>query len=470
MEQTVGGFSVRHSRIIAILAAIAAVLAAVRVFIIGSHYPFDYNEGWNAFHAQIAVSGQALYPGSDALTTTNYPPLSFYLIGVLGRLVPDLIVVGRIVALLSATVVGWCIFRIVRAFGTGPAGPLAGLALFAMINATAFRGYLAMNDPQWLGQAFMAGALLLLVTGSAARPLATLTTVAAALLVVVGISVKHNIVAIPAACTLWLLLNDRRALAVWVATGAARCLALLLIDRLVFGGTMMPSILFQPRSYSAMRALGHGAVGLLFVPAGVLAVKAHPRIADRRYELVLYGLAISAVIGFVEGSGAGVDINAWFELLIFGAIAFGIALPVLAGEKGFAWKFRFGIAPMVALVPYGLYLVAEDLGGRAERSAQTRAIVAQVAAVDGKVACDMLAYCYWAGEDYGLDFFQVGQRAATATDSAELEQHLAAGDFAAFLMGDWGTAPPPGPVQAFALQHHYQPAFRDAGTVLYRRD
>jgi hypothetical protein len=37
-------------------------------------------------------------------------------------------------------------------------------------------------------------------------------------------------------------------------------------------------------------------------------------------------------------------------------------------------------------------------------------------------------------------------------------------------MGDWGTAPPPGPVQAFALQHHYQPAFRDAGTVLYRRD
>jgi len=75
MEQTVGGFSVRHSRIIAILAAIAAVLAAVRVFIIGSYYPFDYNEGWNAFHAQIAVSGQALYPGSDALTTTNYPPL-----------------------------------------------------------------------------------------------------------------------------------------------------------------------------------------------------------------------------------------------------------------------------------------------------------------------------------------------------------------------------------------------------------
>ena len=50
---------------------------------IGLHVPLDPNEGWNAYHALAAMSGQALYPHD--LMVNNYPPLSFYVVGAAGQ-------------------------------------------------------------------------------------------------------------------------------------------------------------------------------------------------------------------------------------------------------------------------------------------------------------------------------------------------------------------------------------------------
>ncbi len=94
------------------LAGLWRVVAAV-----GLHVPLDPNEGWNAYHAAAAMSGQALYPGPQAYLVNNYPPLSYYVVGIAGLIVGDNIVAGRIVSLLALGAVAWAMAAAGRRMG-----------------------------------------------------------------------------------------------------------------------------------------------------------------------------------------------------------------------------------------------------------------------------------------------------------------------------------------------------------------
>ncbi len=65
----------------------------------------------------------------------------------------------------------------------------------------------------------LCGLPLLLQAGEG--PLAPARATVAALLMVAGGFVKHNLVALPLAAGLWLLLYDRRAFLAWSAAAAA---------------------------------------------------------------------------------------------------------------------------------------------------------------------------------------------------------------------------------------------------------
>src|SRR5579862_2788401 len=67
--------------------------------------PNDYNEGWNAFWADAAIHGRALYPAPDSDIANNYPPLSFFIVGAVGYLVGDSLFAGRLVSLVSFVIV-----------------------------------------------------------------------------------------------------------------------------------------------------------------------------------------------------------------------------------------------------------------------------------------------------------------------------------------------------------------------------
>src|ERR1700685_253844 len=70
------------------------------------YIPLDPNEGWNAFFAQIAMRGGEMYPGpAGSPILDNYPPLSFYIVGLVGRVVGDNIFAGRAVSLISMLIV-----------------------------------------------------------------------------------------------------------------------------------------------------------------------------------------------------------------------------------------------------------------------------------------------------------------------------------------------------------------------------
>src|SRR5262249_27396885 len=53
-----------------------------------AQFPIEIGEngGGNAYHADAAMGSVALYPSPDTLIVNNYPPLSFYALGYLGKI------------------------------------------------------------------------------------------------------------------------------------------------------------------------------------------------------------------------------------------------------------------------------------------------------------------------------------------------------------------------------------------------
>src|SRR5580692_12412115 len=92
----------------------------------------NYNEGWNAYRQWMTVEGQPLYGSHPALWTTNYPFLSFHIIGLLGASKGHMVLAGRIVCFASLIATSVLVGGIVRGATGSRAGALyAGLCLFA---------------------------------------------------------------------------------------------------------------------------------------------------------------------------------------------------------------------------------------------------------------------------------------------------------------------------------------------------
>src|SRR5215210_6342790 len=115
------------------------------------------NEGWNAYQADAAMRGTGLYPSPDGLTSNNYPPLSYYLIGWLGRLFGDPLYIGRAVSLIATLAIGAAGAAVVRQFGGTRAACLVAGFWFVATMARFFEFYVGMNEPQLFGLAVMSG-------------------------------------------------------------------------------------------------------------------------------------------------------------------------------------------------------------------------------------------------------------------------------------------------------------------------
>ena len=412
-----------------------AACAATRIWLIPAHVSANPNEGWNAYQAAAALGAGRLYPPPGGLTGDNYPPLSFYLVGWAGRVVGDPIVAGRLVALAAVLAVAAGIFRGVARFaGRAPSAASLGALVFLGFAATQYRGYLAMDDPQWLAHALMtAGLVVILPDTPEARP-GTGRTAIAALLMVAGGMVKHNLVAFPLATTLWLGMHHRRALAVWLATAVAALGACAAICLAAYGPVMFVDLLQADRRYSALR-MAKAALPLLAV-VPLLALTAcllRRRRADTRLDLLLLAVAIAVPLGVLQRSGEGVNVNAHFEALIALCITGAVALPRPGGGAK-AWAKRplvWLLAPFLVLVPLTARAAYAEAAGHASAQAAWTQMQRRIRATPGPVACETLALCYWAGEGFELDVFLYGQHVLRHGDASALEHALDMHRFAA---------------------------------------
>lgn len=434
-----------------------------RLWLLPSLVSLDHNEGWNAFQAQAAVGSGQLYPAPDALNANNYPPLSFYIVGTIGERFGDMVVAGRVIALLSMGFVGFAIHRLVRLLVPGDRfAPWIGVAVFAGFNATVFRAYVGMDDPQWLGHAFVVAGLLVLLWKRPEPQLPLSVAACSALLMMLGVLVKHNLVATPAAAGVWLLVNDRRALKLWVVLGAVAAAMVLLLDRFVFHGNMLADIFMHDRAYSLRHMLITGAVALLYLPfIAVIRDLFGQRLRDPRIALLLYGIALAVPVGVIESCGEGVDVNAHFEALILVSIAFPVALSL----RGRRLSRMVVLAPVLLTATWAGVANAREIVGREAAITHSKAIITRIAATQGPAACETLALCYWAGKDFEVDFFANRQRLTAGRGHRKLNDALNAHDFAVIQLESSAMQDPDDTVSRMVVQH-YRPVLVTMNTVL----
>lgn len=381
------------------------------------HVPLSYNEGWNAFHALRLRSGGPLYPPITPDLFINYPPLSFYLVSALAQLVGDDVFAGRILATAALVITAINVGFIAHRLGIKrDIAIIAALAFFCFI-ATFFTDYVGVDDPQWQIQALQTGGLLVLLSNRRSWPvLAT-----AALFMVLGGLVKHSALIMPAAITLWLLVEDRAALRRWCISLAAIGLLAVALCYAAYGQNLLDQIFGLGRTYSL--ATMWRAIGLLgpqvapFVIVALIAAFIYRHTAEGRF-VGLYVMT-SIVGGLLLMTGAGVIYNTLFDLVIamlLGSALFARAIIERYGASersaamatalmAFVLALRFiMIAPAAVHAYDGL---AADIG----RLPAWNALIEKIRTTSGPIACETLALCYWAGRRSEIEFFNYGQRA-----------------------------------------------------------
>jgi hypothetical protein len=403
-----------------VLCGLAEPLLALRRFI-----PLDPNEGWNAFFSQIAMSGGNLYPAGNSLITNNYPPLSFYIVGVVGLINGDNIFAGRWVALVSMLVVAANLYYWLRTTGSEARIALLGAAVFLAFAVTYGGEYVAIDDPQWLAHAIMSSALVLLWRGRAS----TRAIIIASILMVAAGLTKHLLLPVPIAVTFWLMRRSRSAFITWlVSCGIVVGVSLALLW-LTYGAAFFTSIR-TARLYSPHHAvLATEAALRCFAPLIALSLLWCAAERSQRATFLAAYLLAAAAIGAAAAGGAGVDVNAFFDLLIAASLGAALAIELLwsgsLNGRGFAAEspLRLLLGP-IAVVALGFCTAAyattklpralaniQNLNSLETRSFKyVREIKDQGR---GHAACEMVGLCYWANAPFTLDLYIYGQKLLT---------------------------------------------------------
>ncbi len=408
-----------RDRIVPVACALLAIGCAVGftrvVSSLGLQIPIDPNEGWNAYHAQAAMTAGTLYPGPDSFLFNNYPPLSFYLVGAFGRLAGDNIVAGRIVSLLALAAIGAGIFASLRTMKVR-AGNATFATLMFIAGLLVFTDYVGMNDPQLLGHAVGIVGLVILLR----EPKTTSTVCAAAFLMVLACFIKHNLVALPLAAAIWLAIFDRRSAIRFAASGAAFALLGLVMFYATFGVGLLGQRA-SPRLYSL--ATLEESVRLFLIWCGLPLVATAVMFGLRRNDRYVVFCALYTLIAVIVGTGfsggAGVDLNVWFDAAIALSLSAGLALDrLVTWTPGLVMAF---VLPLLAgpILSCDSAWLEQDfwLHPFAEETQSADRDIAFLKTQNGPVACEMQSLCYWAGKKAEIDVFNLGQAYATHTRS-----------------------------------------------------
>jgi hypothetical protein len=379
-------------------------------------------EGWNAYFQDAAAAGLPIYPAADSLVGNNYPPLSFYAIGLIGKvLAADNLYVGRVVSFVALASIAIEIFLCVRILVGGRAGAAIGALWYLAIMARNSTIYIGTNDPQLGGEAIMGAALVWFLhccrAGRSPTP--------ALLLMVVGGFWKHNIIAIPVTAVSWLFISRSRYALRATLTSAAACM-IGLACCVVVVGTDFPSNLLANRQYALSNLIGNiGHLqwsGLAFLIWSAWAFSARQSEAARFTALQIGTALLSCILQWFGHSVGG---NAEFDLIL----ALGVGIGVVFTRVEALWlaqRIGTGRTRDLMIAALLLRLVVSDrqetallilsTDFRSSLTTRQRNIIsdsARVAAMDGDVACDVKIVCRLAKKPFVVDEFKVEELIVT---------------------------------------------------------
>lgn len=463
--------------LLGLVACLSGLPLCIRCFLPAE---IDYNEGWNAFRQVSAAVPGALYGRMPDLAITNYPPLSFHIVGALAALGADPVLAGRILSLLAIAVIGVVLARVARRLAGS--GALAACAMLGWVVGLEFwtPERIGVDDPQLLGMAFEAVAFDLFLQ-SAGR---TRRLVFSACLVAVGLFIKHSVLALPLGMTLALVAQRSwRALAIWIgAGGVVGSVATALT--LAHDGHLFFAHLLQPRLFIPERTIQLSLVyALNSAPAlAMIGVWAWwERRSGRVRPLVLAWLAALAEIGVFAG-GDGVGKSIFQDAIMLTALLQPLALQGLMARvsAGPAGRRAAPLVPMPLLLA-PLVVAAQTGAVWAQVTTAAREVPdvtraeALLRGVRGPVACEDLLLCFRAGRTsafdayYVLDQRELGRMKANRVDDMVRHRRLAAVEIG--NVEDPDIAPRIGfrlaPSFIDTLEKNYRPRFRARYLTIY---
>lgn len=379
------------------LTGLALVLLAYPLARLFWDFEIDNTEGWNAFLQLRAIGGLALYDTGSPFFFNNYPPLSFYVIGALSKLVGDVNLAGRMVSFAATLSLCGSVAAIVRSSGGSRLDSLFAATTCALFFACLLTDHVGKNNPQMLAQALMAAGLATYL--GQGRP--TRRAVLTALLFSAGILVKHSLIALPLVIAVDVLRRgETGARIAYFATGTAMA-ALSGGLILWLAGPVFFQQLLASRTWDITRAflftveiMGQFQAPLILVGLGLVVVR-HARPAG----LILAYLLLSMAIGAFFLGGAGTDLNVFFDVFIGLAIGAGLVLHLAP-----FFKFRPVIAlainaGVLAYTPAALgRMGVELLGELAGRQEMFRSDVAYLKGISGAALCQSHLLCLRAGK------------------------------------------------------------------------
>lgn len=440
--------------------AIGVLAGLLRALMIAPlHVPFDPNEGWNAYHALAAITTGNPYPPPGSFIVNNYPPLSFYLVGLFGSLAGDNVVAGRFVSLAAFALI--CAFSAISLRWLNVSVSSSAFAvLFFAGTLLLTSDYVGMNDPQLMGHAFQLAGLLFVLR----RPRADVYMAAAAALFVAGGFIKHNLFALPLACVIWLAVYDRR--------NAIRLLAGLLaiaVGSLVAVKATLGVDLFQqlnsPREFS-LEQLERDLLDWLTaagVPLCALLWLLFHSARDEIAALVGLYATVSIFSGALLLGGAGVDVNVMFDSDIALALSAGLVISRLAASDRLIGCAAAQIVALLCILPLAVIVLRIPdwrdssfwLSPMHDDAALAKRDILFLSENVGAAMCQNLTFCYWAGKKASVDVFNLNQQFATGTrDAAPFLRLLRAHDFASVELDETVPSPFPRNVESVFFRNY----------------
>lgn len=382
----------------------------------------NYNEGWNAYRAEMVAKGIRLYGEAPKGfgTATAYPPISFHLISWLGS-TNTYLVAGRLVSLLSLIATGVLIGLVVRKAGGSQLAAIFAFLLYELGIVLLKADRVGMYDPQLLGEALSAAGLYFYVRDPNSRRLLCVS----ALFFCLGGFTKHNLIALPAAVAIDLLFKSRKAFATWAGAMVVSAGLLTAATMLVDGRYFFVHLLGNGggRTYSFMMAWSqfHHYVEkfqTLLVIATAWSVRSF-----RSRPLFVAAFVLSHGLAFLLGGGYGVDLNIFFNGF---AVTVIICCLALSDVSSALVALRPGGLNPTAVMMFGLFSISIMIfvPGQLKRDrAQMRALPAREeefqSAVDflkarpGPVLCESHLLCYEAGKAFEFEPFSVRDQMMT---------------------------------------------------------
>ena len=384
--------------------------------------PISFNEGWDAYYAKAASDGVKLYGAQPLLTAVNYPPLSFHLVGLLGRFLHDMNFAGRMISFLSLLWVAGCIAVIVlkmvhRRF------PALQAALFCLAWFSLFGGgNVGANEPQLLGHAVIMSGVVLYVIGQDSL----LLILASCLLCIAGGFVKHNLFSFPLGIGVDLLFRSRTRFTMWAVFACAMLFAGIVLTHWIDGGYFLQHIA-SPRRFEWERIPKVSGFFLAaFFPTLLLCILWYRRILAVPYGVVaISALLVSLSLGMLFTGGSGVSVNVFFDAII----AMSIIAAVLLNEfRDRAPIDSPPIAVLVTLAPilisagplvYGFFGSIPSSMNLASSAQQYLSDVTYVRGNPGAAICLNLLLCYDSGKPLIFDPYTTTERLETGVLSPE---------------------------------------------------